>query len=252
MRPPIRTANDQRCYDDPAGHWWRPGGPFEPLYWLAEARARLVPPADRPGALLVDVGCGAGLLAPYVKDKGYRHTGIDLAASALEQAAEKGVTPVRGNAIALPLRDGCADVVTAGELLEHIYNLSAAVRELCRVLRPGGLLLLDTLNATTLSKLVAVRLAESTGAVPRGIHDPMLLVPPSLLVGECASHGVKLEIRGIRPSVPSLYRWLVRGESAARRGSHPARGARIVPAFSAAVLYQARGVKTGGGLDGRG
>jgi 2-polyprenyl-6-hydroxyphenyl methylase / 3-demethylubiquinone-9 3-methyltransferase len=216
------------------------------LHWLAAARARLVPPADRPGAVLVDVGCGAGLLAPHLQGKGYWHVGVDLVTSALEQAAAHGVTPIRGDATALPLPDGCADVVSAGELLEHVYDLSGAVREVCRVLRPGGLLVLDTLNATALSRLLAVQIGERLPGIPRGIHDPKLFIPPRVLVGECAGHGVKLEIRGIRPSVPSLLRWLVTRQPPTRPRAHPGNGTNIVPAFSTAVLYQGRGTKTTG------
>lgn len=112
--------NDLRQYDDLAGEWWRPEGAFAMLHWLAEARARLIPPARRAGAILADVGCGAGLLTPYLVGKGYRHVGVDLVRSALEQAAAHGVTTVNGDATAIPLADGCADVVSAGELLEHV------------------------------------------------------------------------------------------------------------------------------------
>jgi 2-polyprenyl-6-hydroxyphenyl methylase/3-demethylubiquinone-9 3-methyltransferase len=213
------------------------------LHWLAAARGRLMPPARRPGAILVDVGCGAGLLAPHVTGKGYRHIGVDLVTSALEQAAAHGVTPVRGDATALPLPDGCADVVSAGELLEHVYDLAGAVREVCRVLRPGGLLVVDTLNATAVSRLIAVRVGERIPGVPRGIHDPKLFVPPRVLIGECARNGVKLEIRGIRPTVPSLLRWLITRQPPARPRAHPGNGTHIVPTFSTAVLYQGRGTK---------
>ena len=70
--------NDPRQYDDLAGEWWRPGGGFELLHWLAAARAPLIPPAARPGAVLLDAGCGGGLLAPHLAGKGYRHVGVDL------------------------------------------------------------------------------------------------------------------------------------------------------------------------------
>src|SRR3954447_18298123 len=131
MRTPVR--NDPRQYDDLAGEWWRPGGGFELLHWLAEARAALIPPAPGPDAVLVDAGCGGGLLAPHVRRLGYRHVGVDLRRSGLEQAATRGVTPVTGDVTALPLADGAADVVVAGEILEHVADLPAAVAELCRV-----------------------------------------------------------------------------------------------------------------------
>ncbi|WP_281903542.1 methyltransferase domain-containing protein [Phytohabitans aurantiacus] len=226
--------NDPRQYDDLAGEWWRPDGAFAMLHWLAQARARLIPPAPRPGAVLVDIGCGAGLLAPHVAGKGYRHVGVDVTRSALEQAATHGVTPVLADAAALPLMDGCADVVAAGEILEHVPDLPATVAEACRVLRPGGLLVLDTLNATPLSRLIAVTIAERLHGVPRGLHDPALFVDPRVLRAQCARHGVALRVRGVRPTVPAVAGWLA--------GTSNRRG-RIVPTWSTAVLYQGRGVK---------
>ncbi|SDY11267.1 2-polyprenyl-6-hydroxyphenyl methylase / 3-demethylubiquinone-9 3-methyltransferase [Micromonospora pattaloongensis] len=231
--------NDPRQYDELADQWWRPDGAFEMLHWLAEARARLIPPARHPRAVLLDVGCGAGLLAPHVAAKGYRHVGVDLVRSALRQAGERGLTPVLADAGALPLAAGAADVVAAGELFEHVPDLPGTVAEVCRVLRPGGLLVLDTLNATALSRLLAVSVAERVPGVPRGIHDPRLFVDPRVLTAECARHGVRLAVRGIRPTLPGLLRWLV-------RCSRPGR-ARIVPTWSTAVLYQGRGTKDGQG-----
>ncbi|HEY6594565.1 MAG TPA: methyltransferase domain-containing protein [Asanoa sp.] len=232
--------NDPRQYSELAGEWWRPGGAFALLHWLAEARARLVPPASRERALLVDVGCGAGLLAPHLAGKGYRHVGVDLVPSALEQAAAHGVTTVQGDAAALPLKDRVADVVVAGELLEHVPDLPGTVAEICRVLRAGGLLVLDTLNATAASRVLVVHLGERVPRVPRGIHDPHLFVDPKMLIRLCAGHGVELEVRGARPSARALARWV-----AGVDGQPAAAGRRIVPTGSTAVLYQGRGVKRG-------
>lgn len=229
-----RPRNDIRQYDDLAAEWWRPGGAFTMLHWLAKARAALIPPARRARAVLVDIGCGAGLLAPHLAGKGYRHIGVDLTRSALRQAARRGVAVVQGDATALPLPDRCADVVSAGEVFEHVPDLSAAVAEACRVLRPGGLLVVDTLNATRAARLVAVIIGERIpGVAPPGIHDPALFVPPARLVAECARHGVRLRVRGIRPAVGAMLRYLL-----TRRGEVP-----IVPSRSAAVLYQAWGVR---------
>ncbi|RQX17378.1 bifunctional 3-demethylubiquinone 3-O-methyltransferase/2-octaprenyl-6-hydroxy phenol methylase [Micromonospora ureilytica] len=245
--PRVLPRNDPRQYDDLAGEWWRPDGAFAMLHWLAEARAALVPPATRPDALLVDLGCGAGLLAPHLAGKGYRHVGVDLTRSALVQAADHGVRVVQGDATAVPLPDGCADVVSAGELLEHVPAWPRAVAEACRLLRPGGVLVLDTLNDTALARLVAVRIAERLPTVPRGIHDPLLFVDARALVAECARHGVDLRLRGIRPQVGGMLAWLLRRARASRTaGAVPAgRAPRIVPTGSTAVLYQGRGVRKG-------
>lgn len=234
--PPVMARNDPRQYDVLAGEWWRPGGLFELLHWLAVARAALVPPASREGALLVDVGCGAGLLAPHVRDLGYRHVGVDLTASALARAREEGVVPIRADAARLPLSDATADVVVAGELLEHVPDLPATVAELCRVLRPGGLLVLDTLNDTLLSRLVTITVAEFLVPRARGIHDARFYVDPARLTALCADHGVRLRIRGIRPGLPALTGWLL-GRPV------PERARRMRPIRSTAVAYQGLGRK---------
>jgi 2-polyprenyl-6-hydroxyphenyl methylase/3-demethylubiquinone-9 3-methyltransferase len=146
------------------------------------------------------------------------------------------VEPVRADVTRLPLRDGCAAVVSAGELLEHVTDLRGTVAEACRILRPGGLLVLDTLNRTLLAKLLAVDIGERIAGVEvRGIHDPDLFVDPRVLMRECADHGVELRVRGVRPAAGGLLRWLV-----TRRGD-----VAIVPSWSRAVLYQGRGVKHG-------
>ena len=227
--------NDPAQYELLADEWWRPRGVFSMLHWLAAARGRLVPPAARPGAVLVDIGCGGGLLAPHVAGKGYRHVGVDLSPTALRRAREHGVHPVRGDALAVPLPDGCADVVAAGEILEHVGDLRRAVAEACRLLRPGGLLVLDTLAATALCRFIAITLVESLpGLAPRGIHDPALLVDRAVLRAECARHGVRLALRGIRPSVTDLLAWV-----AGRAGS-----VRMVQVPTTAVLFQGTGRKT--------
>jgi 2-polyprenyl-6-hydroxyphenyl methylase/3-demethylubiquinone-9 3-methyltransferase len=228
-----RARNDPGQYDDLAGEWWRPGSPLSMLYWLARARARLIPPATREGAVLVDLGCGGGLLAPHVAGKGYRHVGVDLIVSGLEQSAAHGIAPVLADARRLPFADGSVDVVSAGELLEHVPDVPRVVAEACRILRPGGWLVLDTIADTALSRLVAVRLAEAVLPAVRGIHDPALFVDPRRLRAECARHGVPLAVRGVRPTLPALARWLV-----TRRNAVP-----IVPTFSTAILYQGRGRK---------
>ncbi len=228
--------NDPLLYEVFADQWWQPRGVFAMLHWLAVARGALVPNAARTGAVLVDLGCGAGLLAPHVAGKGYWHVGVDRSRTALRQAAEHGVQPVAGDVLAVPLPDGCADCVVAGEVLEHVVDLPAAVGEACRLLRPGGLLVLDTLAATALCRVVAIGIAERVPHVAvRGVHDPALLVDRGELIAEAARHGVALTLRGVRPSLVDLLTW------AAGRGG----GVRMVPFSSTAVLFQGIGRKKG-------
>jgi len=237
VQAPTRPRNDVRQYDDLAGEWWPPRGRFAMLHWIAAARARLVPPAERHGALLVDLACGAGLFAEHAAARGYRHVGFDLSPTALPQARDHGVLVARADVLRLPLPDAIADVVTAGEILEHVTDLPAAVAEACRVLRPGGTLVLDTIAQTRAARVIAVTIAEAVpGGAPKGIHDPALFVDRDELRTLCARHGVAVRLTGLRPSLVGMVLWLSR-----RRAS-----VRMVPTWSTSVLFQGHGIKEAG------
>jgi 2-polyprenyl-6-hydroxyphenyl methylase/3-demethylubiquinone-9 3-methyltransferase len=232
--------NDVRQYDHLAREWDDPAGALAMLHWLADARARLIPPALTPGAVLVDVACGGGLLAPHAGRLGYRHIGVDLNAAGLEVARRRGVLTARGDALTLPVATAGADVVVAGEVLEHVPDLPRAVREICRVLRPGGTVVLDTIADTRLARVLAISVAERIpGGPPPGIHDPDLFVDRRKLIDEFASHGVGLTLRGLRPPVLSYLRWI--WARSRGRTSLPAVRMRDTPLT--AVMFQASGVK---------
>src|SRR5919107_1434055 len=95
--------NDPAQYDELADQWWEASGGFAMLHWLAAARAGHIPPAASPGALLVDLACGGGLMAPHVARLGYRHVGVDLGLTGLGVARRHGVTVVGGSVLAVPL-----------------------------------------------------------------------------------------------------------------------------------------------------
>jgi 2-polyprenyl-6-hydroxyphenyl methylase/3-demethylubiquinone-9 3-methyltransferase len=230
----ILPRNDPRQYDDLAQLWWEPRSRFAMLHWIARARAELVPPAERPGSLLLDLACGAGLLAPHVAAKGHRHVGLDLSATALPQARAHGVVPVRGDVQRLPFADAVADVVVAGEVLEHVTDLPATVAEACRVLRPGGTLVVDTIADTWWGRFSAVTVGERVPAgPPKRLHDPALFVDREELRALAAAGGVVLELTGLRPSARDYLGWLV--------GRRP--DVRMLTTRSTAGLFQGWGTK---------
>lgn len=230
---PRRPRNDPAQYDDLAGEWWNPGGPFAALHWLAAARARLIPPAPDDGARLVDLGCGGGVLAPHLPP-GYEHHGIDLNPTALAQAAKRGVRTVQADVTAVPLPDGFADVVVAGELLEHVPDAEGVVAEIVRLLRPGGTAVFDTIADSRWARFSMVTVAERLpGGPPPRIHDPKLFVSPTRLREAFKSHGMTIHLIGLRPHPLDYVRFL-RDRS---------RSVRMVPTASLAGLYQGWGVK---------
>lgn len=220
----VLARNDPAQYDVLADEWWRPGGAFEPLHWLAKARAALIPPGN---GTLLDVACGGGLLAPHVR--GYTHLGVDIGVQATRIAKEHGISTARGDVLRLPVRDASVDVVVAGEVFEHVRDLDGMVAEIARVMKPGATLVCDTLNDSWLSRTLMVTVAERLPFVPKGIHDPDLFVAPRRLQDVCARHGIALRVRGLRPALPDVLR---------RRAD-----VRMLPMRWTGVLYQGVGVK---------
>lgn len=180
----------------------------------------------------MDLGCGGGLLAPHVR--GYRHVGVDITASALRVAAAHGVTPLRADVTRLPLAPGCADVVVAGELFEHVGELEACIAEIARVLRPGGTLVFDMVPDTWLARVILVDIGERLpGGAPPGLHDPALFVDPARLRRLAAAHSIDLQQWGLWAPVGDALAFWVR-----RR-----RPVRLVRSRSAALLCQGVGRK---------
>ena len=224
----VLARNDPAQYDVLADEWWRPRGAFEPLHWLAKARAALIPVGS---GVLLDVACGGGLLAPHVH--GYRHVGVDIGDQATRIARQHGVQTARGDVLRLPVRDESADVVVAGEVFEHVRDLDGMVREIARVLKPGGTLVCDTLADTRVCKTVMVTIAERLPVVPSGIHDPDLFVDPRRLQAICATNGIDLKVRGLRPSIVDALLWQ----------AHLRDEVRMLPIRWTGIVYQGVGVK---------
>jgi demethylmenaquinone methyltransferase / 2-methoxy-6-polyprenyl-1,4-benzoquinol methylase len=96
--------------------------------------------AVRPGDRVLDAACGTGDLALAGVAAGGRMTGLDFSERMLERAQQKApeLEWIRGDVLALPFADGSFDAVTIGFGIRNVADLEAGLRELARVLRPGG------------------------------------------------------------------------------------------------------------------
>ncbi|WP_279582118.1 class I SAM-dependent methyltransferase [Fodinicola feengrottensis] len=179
---PRLVRNNLAVYDDLADRWWDPRGPFAGLGWLAASRAEQIRPAANGSSVLVDIACGGGLLQPYAAGKGYVHIGVDLSPRSLQVARSHGVRAIRADMNQLPLADECAEVVVAGECLEHVPDPYQVVAECCRILKPGGVLIVDTAANTVLARVLGITLLKkrtlSRHATARHPRPPALRRPP--------------------------------------------------------------------------
>jgi 2-polyprenyl-3-methyl-5-hydroxy-6-metoxy-1,4-benzoquinol methylase len=94
----------------------------------------------------VDVGCGRGEVVWAAARRGWEAEGLDISPAFVARARELGVTASVGTLAERSFVDAGLDAVTLIEVIEHLYDPGATVRELARVIRPGGVLFVSTPN----------------------------------------------------------------------------------------------------------
>lgn len=101
----------------------------------------------KPGAKVLDAGCGTGTNSVWLASRGFKVTGADFSEFALSEARGEGIEYRREDLTALSLEDACFDAVFCIGVLMHIPDVESALKELVRVLRPGGYLIIAETNA---------------------------------------------------------------------------------------------------------
>lgn len=185
-----------------ASRWWDPSSEFKPLHAINPLRLGWIEDIAGPltGKRILDVGCGGGILAESMAQKGADVTGIDLAEKPLTVARlhslESGVK-VDYQCIAVETlaarQPGSFDIVTCMEMLEHVPDPASVVRACATLVKPGGRVFLSTLNRNLKSFAQAIVAAEFIlRLLPRGTHDYENFIRPSELALACRQAGLEV------------------------------------------------------------
>jgi 2-polyprenyl-6-hydroxyphenyl methylase/3-demethylubiquinone-9 3-methyltransferase len=200
-------------FDELADEWWDPSGPMAPLHrinparigWLRDTIARHFRHSGADpleGLNIVDIGCGAGLLAEPLSRMGAIVTGLDPAPRSIEiaraHAAATGaeLTYREGVVEDLAREHAKFDVVLAMEVVEHVNDVPAFIAAAASLARPGGLFALSTLNRTWKSFALAIVGAEYILRwLPAGTHRWEQFVTPHELAGALRAAGLRVKAR---------------------------------------------------------
>jgi len=191
-----------------AAHWWDPQGEFRPLHEINPLRLGWIERAagGLGGRRVLDVGCGGGILAESMAQRGAEVTGIDLSGPALEvarlHARESGLEIEYREIGVEALADAeptSRDIVTCMELLEHVPDPASVVAACARLCRPGGTLVFSTINRNPKSWLHAIVGAEYLlRLLPRGTHEFGRFIRPHELARWARESGLEVcDFRGL-------------------------------------------------------
>jgi 2-polyprenyl-6-hydroxyphenyl methylase/3-demethylubiquinone-9 3-methyltransferase len=214
-----------------AADWWDPHGSCRPLHKLNPARLGFV--RDKlaghfgrditgkvpfAGLKLLDIGCGGGLVSEPMTRLGFAVTGVDATAENIAVAKDHAAVQGLGidyrcdTAEALVAEGAQFDAVLALEVVEHVAQPAAFLGSIGRLVRPGGAVVLSTLNRTAKAYALGIVGAEYVLRwVPRGTHSWAKFVKPSELAA--AVRGAGLEVQALAGLVydPLADRWSIGG-----------------------------------------
>jgi 2-polyprenyl-6-hydroxyphenyl methylase/3-demethylubiquinone-9 3-methyltransferase len=185
-----------------AQSWWDPKGPSKPLHELNPLRLRYVQTKVRLNeAQVLDVGCGGGILSESMARAGARVLGIDLAQAVLDvahlHALESNIGVDYRSVAAEELaqqQPAAFDLVTCMEMLEHVPDPAVSLAALGELTKPGGDIIVSTLNRNPLAFAVAIIGAEYIArAIPKGTHEYLKFIKPSELARWGREAGLELQ-----------------------------------------------------------
>ncbi|HAT45772.1 MAG TPA: 3-demethylubiquinone-9 3-O-methyltransferase, partial [Ktedonobacter sp.] len=159
---------------------------------------------------ILEIGCGGGLICEELAQRQAIIVGIDPSQGALETARlhiqksglGHNVYYQQGIAEALPYANGSFSVIVCLDTLEHVQDLPATIKEIARVLAPGGVFVFDTINRTLLARVVLIWYGEHfpSGGLTPGLHNYHSFIKPTELQTLLTTSGLQVrELTGFMP-----------------------------------------------------
>jgi 2-polyprenyl-6-hydroxyphenyl methylase/3-demethylubiquinone-9 3-methyltransferase len=217
-----------------AEQWWDPHGKFAPLHRFNPVRLAFIRDeclarfgrdgrrkAPFEGLSLLDIGCGGGLLSEPMRRLGFEVTGVDASSRnvgvASAHAAEVGLgIDYRCATAEALLAEGAGpfDVVLNMEVVEHVADPGAYLRDTARLVAPGGLMIVATLNRTLKALALAKIGAEYLlGWLPPGAHDWRKFLKPEEVRGFLDGEPVRVDGPFGVSYAPLSDRWSLSGDT---------------------------------------
>lgn len=172
------------------------------------------------GREVLEVGCGTGMILKEIAPFAKRAVGLDISPGMLEKARERGLEVVEGSADALPFPDQSFDAVYSFKVLAHVEAIQQAMREVARVLRPGGRAALEFYNRHSLR--YAIKRLKPAHKVADHTTDDQVYTRYDTLAsarGYLPSDLRYVGVRGIRVFTPFAQAHLVPGVGHALRAA---------------------------------
>jgi 2-polyprenyl-6-hydroxyphenyl methylase/3-demethylubiquinone-9 3-methyltransferase len=193
-----------------ADEWWDPQGGLKALHQINPVRIAYIRDhlarhfdrdalGDRPfaGLRLLDIGCGGGLLCEPLARLGAEVVGVDAARASIEVAARHAadgdlkIDYRHGDAESLAAAGARYDGVLCMEVIEHVADLDVFFAAACALVRPGGLIVVATLNRTPQAFALAIVGAEYLLRwLKPGTHDWRKFVRPAEMARQFRSRGI--------------------------------------------------------------
>ena len=194
-------------FDQLASRWWDPESEFRPLHEINPLRLEWInKQTPLTGKNVIDIGCGGGILSEGMAALGANVTGIDMAPAPLQVAKlhlkESGQHVDYQQITAEGMADkhaGEFDVVTCMEMLEHVPDPASVVKACAKLVKPGGMVFLSTINRNPKSFAMAIIGAEYIlNLLPKGTHEYARFIRPSELANWCRAASLEtVEMTGM-------------------------------------------------------